>query len=168
MEFHDETRHVWNKLPFSIMPSCFCHIFAVLHQPADLNLDESSLTKWAMWRNYSQEQPFMGFCLVVLPCLTTSQQNASQMKYAIVVVDIPNNIPTKQGSPKRKPMKFETILLAVWHTSTIEVSGHPLMKDIFHHIPVTFEKIPGTAPWKPLNDAILFQAGDEMSHVVKY
>ena len=42
------------------------------------------------------------------------------------------------------------------------------MKDIFHHIPVTFEKIPGTAPWKPLNDAILFQAGDEMSHVVKY
>ena len=32
------------------------------------------------------------------------------------------------------------------------------MKDIFpsHHIPLTFEKIPGTAPWKPLNDAVLF------------
>ena len=103
--------------------------------------------------NMTQLLPRTAIHGFLLSGLTTSQQNATQMKYAIVDVDIQNNIPTKQGSPK-KTNEIWNYTLAVWHTSAIEVSGHPLVKDIFplHHIPVTFEKIPGTAPWKPLNE----------------
>jgi len=79
--------------------------------------------------NMTQLLPRTAIHGFLLSGLTTSQQNATQMKYAIVDVDIQNNIPTKQGSPKKNPWNLELYFgsltyICYWSVRTSTCEGH--------------------------------------------